>query len=217
MKESIIKTEEQGHSHKHALAVWALAIALLTWCDSHFPNDMFLMNVEDRSGTINFKYNHGKNGDELHYDIIVKEDGDSWYVAYVTVGPAYGNRRTYSIKAKDMNELKSKLEYDLVIARSEDIFLETQQNTQNKIISFTEAYNSFLRDSEPTFIEIREQKLRLNDIKSEIQELKKNKTEHNKEMIRGLQQEKRYIERRLKELGKPVEVPYNKDTHSTWN
>jgi hypothetical protein len=35
------------------------------------------MNVEDRSGTINFKYNHGKNGDELHYDIIVKEDGDS--------------------------------------------------------------------------------------------------------------------------------------------
>jgi hypothetical protein len=114
-----------------------------------------------------------------------------------------------------MNELKSKLEYDLVIARSEDIFLETQQNTQNKIISFTEAYNSFLRDSEPTFIEIREQKLRLNDIKSEIQELKKNKTEHNKEMIRGLQQEKRYIERRLKELGKPVEVPYNKDTHST--
>jgi hypothetical protein len=87
--------------------------------------------------------------------------------------------------------LKSKLEYDLVTSRSDDISSDTEDLTKNKIISFAEAYDSFLKNSDGTFAKIKKIESRLDEIDSQIQELKKNKSEKNKQMIIGLRQERR--------------------------
>lgn len=212
MKESIDKREKtQKHSpnSKLALAVWALALALSTWCEQHFPNDKFLMNVSDSSGTINYQYEHSlwsAWSETMNIDVKVKERSEGGYVAYIAKGKA----KPYQIVTESIDELKSKLEYEIVILHSEYIKEQTQQNANNKTISFADAYDSFLKESKGIKQEMQEKEARLQQINSQIQELKKDKTEHNKQMIKGLQQEKKNIEKRLKEIKKPIEVPYNK-------
>ena len=193
----------------------ALVAALFSSCEAHFPNDKFTWWIPDRSGKFNITYEHSEWSAWANYvymDVDVKENGDEWYIAYITK-----NKKQYTISAKTIEELQSKLEYDLVITHSEYIKPTTQKNAKEKIISFADAYDMFLEDSEGEYIEINSIKIRLEEIKWELENLKGEKWDDIKLIRKRLQEEQKVLEKRLEDLNKPIEVPYNKKSDSTWN